>query len=154
MFLNTSRLEGSLLDQKKKENKNLTVKKFFFNFFFFEIFHQRGGFMLWGIGLLLRHRKQKTIQKGVFELFGPLDFTFWPKKERKKTFFQKKVFSTPVPISGTNPGPDPGPDSGESKQLIFALTFVIFSLEKILIFVTYCLRFESKLTWNCQMNLL
>ena len=52
-----------------------------------------------------------------------LEVSLFDPRKKKKTYFEKKYFSTPVTISG----PDPGTDSGESKQLIFVLTFVVFS---------------------------
>ena len=46
----------------KTKGKTYSKKILFFEIFF-EIFHQRGGFMLWGISLLLRQKTTKNNKK-------------------------------------------------------------------------------------------
>ena len=86
---------------KKKENKNLTVKKFF----------PRNFPSTWrvhvvGDWLTTEAQKTKNDSKRCFWTLWTFRFHFLTKERKKKNFFSEKSFSPPVPISGTNPGPD------------------------------------------------
>ena len=58
------------------------------------------------------------------------------KERKKKTYFQKKNFSTPVTISGPDPGPDPGPDSGtDSGERFMYILLSFFPNQREVFFV-------------------
>ena len=66
----------------------------------------------------MKQKVGKTIKRVFLNNFF-LEGSLPDQIKKKKLIFRKEVFSTAVPISG--------PGSGVSKQLVFALTFVVFS---------------------------